>query len=247
MPRIDVHLHMYPRAEDGRHWKTGYEIWEYGPHQEVVGSLDDGTADQASAVLARGGFPAADPWALPPDRNVIHLREMAERGARGIKIHPVLQRFEVADPRMLPVYAACSELGFAVLSHTGPAHPGQPSATPADFAPVLRDFPGLTVILAHLGGAAWRSTLQVARAFPNAAFDLCEIIDWAGAPGAPTPLELAGLVRDIGPDRVLLGSDYPWYEPAHSAELVEDLPLLSRAEKDAILGENAARILRLPV
>jgi predicted TIM-barrel fold metal-dependent hydrolase len=313
MPRIDVHLHMYPRAEDGRHWKTGYEIWEYGPHQEVVGSLDDGTADQASAALARGGFahavalnlfvidmqrrqfeaslppqtdpagraaalaefehsigdryvghnrwlmdavagrpeitgfPAADPWALPPDRNVAHLREMAERGARGIKIHPVLQRFEVADPRMLPVYAACSELGFAVLSHTGPAHPGQPSATPADFAPVLRDFPGLTVILAHLGGAAWRSALEVARAFPNVTFDLCEIIDWAGAPGAPTPLELAGLVRDIGPDRVLLGSDYPWYEPAHSAELVEDLPLLSRAEKDAVLGENAARILRLPV
>lgn len=65
--------------------------------------------------------------------------------------------------------------------------------------------------------------------------------------GSEASLELAGLVRDIGPDRVLLGSDYPWYEPAHSAELVEDLPLLSRAEKDAILGENAARILRLPV
>jgi predicted TIM-barrel fold metal-dependent hydrolase len=45
----------------------------------------------------------------------------------------------------------------------------------------------------------------------------------------------------------VLGSDYPWYEPAHTAELVESLPVLSRAEKDAILGENAARILRLPV
>ncbi len=45
----------------------------------------------------------------------------------------------------------------------------------------------------------------------------------------------------------MLGSDYPWYEPARTAELVLALPDLSPAEKNAILGENAARILRLPV
>jgi uncharacterized protein len=45
----------------------------------------------------------------------------------------------------------------------------------------------------------------------------------------------------------VLGSDYPWYEPARTAELVESLPVLSQAEKNAILGENAARILGLSV
>jgi len=45
----------------------------------------------------------------------------------------------------------------------------------------------------------------------------------------------------------VLGSDYPWYEPAHSAELLLSLPVLSQAEKNAILGENAARLFGLPV
>ena len=66
-----------------------------------------------------------------------------------------------------------------------------------------------------------------------------------GAPGAPTPAELATLIREIGPERVGLGR-LSWYEPAHTAELVLSLPVLSQAEKNAILGENAARILRLP-
>jgi len=203
--------------------------------------------DTLAGVPALTGFVAMDPWALPPQRNVAHLREMAERGARGVKLHPVLQKFEPNDPRLHPVYQACTEMGLTVLSHTGPARDGEPFAEVPAFAPMLAELPGLTVVLAHLGGGKWQDTLAVARAFPKVAFDLCEIIEWAGAPGAPTAAELATLIRDIGPERVVLGSDYPWYEPAHTAELVESLPVLSRAEKDAILGENAARILRLPV
>jgi uncharacterized protein len=203
--------------------------------------------DTLAGVPALSGFVAMDPWALSPEPNVAHLREMAERGARGVKLHPVLQKFDVSDPRMYPVYRACAELGLTVLSHTGPARGGEAFAEVPAFAPVLAEFPGLTVVLAHLGGGKWHDTLAVARAFPNVAFDLCEIIEWAGAPHAPTAAELAALIRDIGPERVVLGSDYPWYEPAHSAQLVLSLPVLSQAEKNAILGENAARLLGLPV
>jgi predicted TIM-barrel fold metal-dependent hydrolase len=203
--------------------------------------------DTLAGVPTISGFVAMDPWALSPERNVAHLREMAERGARGVKLHPVVQRFEANDPRLHPVYRACVEMGLAVLSHTGPARGGERFAEVPAFAPMLAEFPGLTVLLAHLGGGKWRDTLAVARAYPNAVFDLCEIIEWTGAPNAPTPEELARLIRDIGPERVVLGSDYPWYEPEHTAELVLSLPVLSPPEKDAILGENAARILRLPV
>jgi uncharacterized protein len=203
--------------------------------------------DTLAGVPAISGFVAIDPGALSPERNVEHLREMAERGARGVKLHPVVQKFEPNDPRMHPVYQACIELGLTVLSHTGPAKGGEPFGEVPAFAPMLAEFPGLSVLLAHLGGGKWRETLAIAQAFPNVAFDLCEIIEWAGAPNAPTSEELAGLIRDIGPERVVLASDYPWYEPAHTAELVQSLPVLSQGEKNAILGENAARILRLAV
>jgi hypothetical protein len=178
---------------------------------------------------------------------VEHLREMAGRGARGVKLHPVVQKFEANDPRMHPVYQTCIEMGLTVLSHTGPARGGEPFAEVPAFAPMLRDFPGLSVVLAHLGGGKWHDTLAIAQAFPNVAFDLSEIIEWTGAPNAPSARELATLIREIGPERIVLGSDYPWYEPARTAELVLALPGLSPAEKNAILGENAARILRLPV
>jgi predicted TIM-barrel fold metal-dependent hydrolase len=202
--------------------------------------------DTLAGVPTISGFVAMDPWVLSPERNVEHLREMGERGARGVKLHPVVQKFEPSDPRMYPVYQACIEMGLTVLSHTGPARGGEPFAEVPAFAPMLREFPGLTLLLAHMGGGKWQDTLAFAQAFPDVAFDLSEVIEWAGAPNAPTGQELATLIRQIGPERIVLGSDYPWYEPAHTAELVLMLPVLSQAEKNAILGENAARIIRLP-
>ena len=193
-------------------------------------------------------FPAADPLVLGAEEGAGHLRDLAEtHGARGIKIHPVLQRFLPDDPRMEPIYRTCVELGLAVLSHSGAAKGGEHFAEPAAFAPVLEAFPDLTVVLAHLGGAAWRQTVDLARAFPKLTFDLCEIIEWTGAPNAPSVEELARLIRDLGPHRVMLGTDFPWYDLDRTAELVLDLPELSLEEREAMLGANAARILRLPV
>jgi predicted TIM-barrel fold metal-dependent hydrolase len=192
-------------------------------------------------------FVGVDPSALIPEENVEHLREMAERGAKGIKLHPVVQKFAPGDRRMHPVYEACRELGLTVLSHTGSAKGGQTLADPNGFAPVLKDFPGLTVVLAHLGGGRWRQTAELADAFPDLAFDLCEIVAWAGAPEAPSTEELAQLIRRIGAERVMLGTDFPWYDLDTTADQVMSLPVLSADEKEAILGANAVRILGLPV
>ena len=131
-------------------------------------------------------FVAVDPWALSPEENVEHLRELADRGAHGIKLHPVVQRFAPDDPRMQPVYQACQEMGLTVLSHTGSSKGEEAFAEPDSFAGVLRAFPRLTVVLAHLGGGRWRQTVDLAKAFPQVVFDLCEIIEWTGAPNAPT-------------------------------------------------------------
>jgi predicted TIM-barrel fold metal-dependent hydrolase len=192
-------------------------------------------------------FVGADPWALTPEENVAHLTEMAERGAKGIKLHPVVQRFEPGDPRMHPIYEACREMGLTVLSHTGSAKGGERFAEPNGFADVVKDFPGLKVVLAHLGGGRWLQTEQFAEAFPEVAFDLCEIVEWTGAPNAPTREELARLIQSVGSERVMLGTDFPWYDLDHTVELVMDLPLLGQEEKDAILGANAVRILGLTI
>jgi hypothetical protein len=191
-------------------------------------------------------YVAVDPSALSAEANVAHLRELAERhGARGVKLHPVVQRFAPDDPRMLPVYRACVELGLVVLSHSGTARGATQYAEPRAFAAVLRQVPDLTLVLAHLGGGSWRQTVELARSFPSVAFDCCEIVAWTGAPGAPTDDELARLIQDIGSERVMLGTDFPWYDLDHTVERVMALPRLAREEKESILGANALRILRL--
>jgi predicted TIM-barrel fold metal-dependent hydrolase len=172
---------------------------------------------------------------------------MAEAGARGINIHPAAQAFAPSDPRMSVVYETCRDLGFAVLSHTGSSKGTESFAEPAAFADMLRRFPDLTVVLAHLGGGRWQQTAELAREFPRVSFDLCEIIDWTGAPNAPTGDQLAALIREVGVDRVVFGTDFPWYDLDHTVERVIELPILSSEEKERILGANAARILGLQV
>ena len=191
---------------------------------------------------------AADPAVLGGEEGAAHLREMVERhGAKGIKIHPVVQRFKPDDQAMYAIYRTCAELGLTVLSHSGSSRDGTAWGEPESFANLVREFPNLTLILAHLGGGAWKQTAAFASTFKGVYFDLCEIIAWTGAPNGPSKEELARMILDIGPERVMLGTDFPWYDLGRTAEQVMKLPLLSEEQKVGILGANAARILHIAV
>lgn len=191
-------------------------------------------------------FVAADVHALTPRDCAAHIRDMVENhGAGGVKLHGAFQRFDMSDERLWPVYAVCRELALPIIGHAGPDRLGLGYAEPRAFRRALQAFPEVRMVLAHLGGAAWQQAAEVAAAFDNAFFDCCEIIEWTGAPNAPTDRQLAGLIRTIGVDRVMMGSDYPWYDLDHTVERVMALPLLAEEEKHAILGVNAQRILGL--
>jgi len=191
-------------------------------------------------------FVATDPWVLSIEEMQTHIREMVDcQGARGIKVHPVLQRFYMYDERMLPIYRICVEMGIPIIAHSGPSRDVNQYAEPGAFAKTLKAFPELRLVLAHMGGGSWRQLLELAQAYPNAYFDCCEIMEWTGAPNAPTDHELAQLILDVGPERVMMGSDFPWYDIDHSVERVMELPLLSTEQKEALLGANAIRILGL--
>jgi predicted TIM-barrel fold metal-dependent hydrolase len=188
-----------------------------------------------------------DPTVASPDETLAHLTELAGAGVRGVKLHPVSHGFSPADPRLFPIYELCCDAGLVVLSHSGPGHRGAASARPAEFAPVLQRWPQLRLVLAHLGGASWPETAELAGSFPQVVFDLSEIIEWAGAPNAPSAAQLAALIRHVGADRVMLGSDFPWYDPARTADRVDALPGLGTAERAAILGGTATRFFGLEV
>jgi predicted TIM-barrel fold metal-dependent hydrolase len=297
---IDVHVHLSETKELGAWSKAAYEIWEYGPKDDVafgsaagdldelrdamragdvqhtvvvnafsvdewrgrrLAGLDDADIPLGDALIAFNTwlvqalapwpditpFVALDPWVLSFDALSAHLEDMRDRGALGIKVHPIDQRFVVSDRRMVRVYRRCAELGMAVLSHTGTSRGQMQFAEPAAFDSIASTIPDLRLVLAHLGGGSWEQVRELAERHPQVAFDLSEIVAWTGAPNAPAEEELVRLIRDIGVERVLFGSDFPWYDPGEMVTTVRTLSGLSDGELAAILGENAARILRLPV
>ncbi len=78
-------------------------------------------------------------------------------GAVACKIHPVHGGFEPADRMLYPAYAFCEERGLPAIVHCGTStFAGSVNAfgEPALLDPVFRDFPELTVVLAH-GGRGW--------------------------------------------------------------------------------------------
>jgi Predicted metal-dependent hydrolase of the TIM-barrel fold len=206
--------------------------------------VNEWLVDAAMGVPEVIPFVAIDPWVLPAKLATGHLNRMRERGARGVKLHPVAQRVRFSDESTQRLLQLCADLELVVLTHSGTARGPVPFAEPDTFRPSGR-LSSLRLIVAHLGGGSWAQTTDLARRWPQAVFDLSEIIAWTGAPNAPSRTQLVGMIRDIGVERVLFGSDFPWYEPAGMMAAVSALPGLSAAERDAILGENAARVLSL--
>jgi predicted TIM-barrel fold metal-dependent hydrolase len=200
---------------------------------------------------AAGGQPALlpfvglDPSVMTPGELRDELEACVAAGARGVKLHPIVQRLAPGTPALWPVYELCQELGLPVLFHSGFLGRSEWNALarPSAFADVLEAFPDLRVVLAHLGRGHFDETVALAERFPQVAFDTCAVVTTAEVPWRLGDDEAVTVIRRLGVARVCFGSDYPWFDPAADAARVAGLPGLSAGEREAILGENARRIL----
>ena len=83
------------------------------------------------------------------------------------------------------------------------------------------------LVLAHLGGLRmWDDVRRhLLPAGGNVYFDTAYVSFYMGRE------EMGELIRDIGPERVIFGSDYPWEEPGRAAEIIKGLGLVKRKSK----------------
>lgn len=190
-------------------------------------------------------FIGLDP-SMGEDELLAELDARVAQGARGLKLHPAANRFYPGDRRLWPAYQRAQSLGLPITFHCGAfmMDPGNDFAHPGRFAEVLAAFPGLTVILAHSGWGAHDAAIELARAYPNAAFDCCGVINGSQSPPSLSDEDAVNLIRALGVDRVMFGSDYPWFDPVLDSQRIQRLPL-TEAERRAVLYENARRILGL--
>jgi uncharacterized protein len=171
------------------------------------------------------------------------LRRQMSLGAVGLKLHPVHGTFAPNDRMLYPAYAHCESEGFPVVYHCGTSvFPGATNryADPALIEDVARDFPDLTIVLAHGGRGWWYDAAAfITLMRPNV------YIEISGLPPAKLPdyygnFDLERLAR-----KMIFGTDWPGVPSlSANARAVADLGLTEETLAGVLHG-NATRIYGL--
>ncbi|MCK9565007.1 MAG: amidohydrolase family protein [Methanothrix sp.] len=168
------------------------------------------------------------------------LDRLASWGIKGVKMMPLLQEVYPDDHRCEGLYEALIERKMILVAHAGKDPLDRPEVfgTPERFGRTVECYPDLRLVLAHLGGLRmWDDVRRyLLPAGKNVYFDTAYVSFYMG------PEEMGELIRDIGPERVIFGSDYPWEEPGRAADIIKGLGLCA-AEENAVLFKNAATLL----
>ncbi len=214
--------------------------------------------------------------AVLPMQDIPSALEELERasrlpGIRGVYIGTNVNGRDLSDPAFLPVFERIEALRLPVFLHPTQVIPtdrfkpyffynllGFPfdtaiAAAHLIFSGILDRFPRLCFCLPHAGGALPYLVGRMNRGHkiteecrqmkhkPSTYLRRFTYDTISHDPGA-----LLYLIRLVGADRVMIGSDYCFaigYD--RPVEVVTRLAALSRADQARILGSNAARLLKL--
>jgi uncharacterized protein len=205
--------------------------------REDVSSLNDWILSVSEESKELTAFGAVHPFM--PDLET-ELDRLAAAGIKGVKMMPLLQEVYPDDPRCCRLYEALIERNMILVAHAGrdPLDRQEIFGTPERFARTVECYPDLRLVLAHLGGLRMWDDVRghLLPAGGNVYFDTAYVSFYMG------PEDMLELIRDIGPERVIFGSDYPWEEPGKAAEIIAHLGL-EKAEREAVLWKNAIKLL----
>lgn len=256
-PVFDVHVHL----REGERSLAAYRadakaagiqlagmgvMWFGGPRQARAGDVQAIRAGNDEVIALGKRDPAVLPIAtVHPYDGAAALAELARvavMGVRVLKLHPHTQGFDVDDPRVLATVRRAGELGLVVLADNANILPGDNQKW---FNVAVRA-PGTRFVFAHAGGLDFRfwNTLVLARTadgfgMDNVYFDISAVVLLAA--GSPISEEFAWTLRNVGIDRVLLGSDYPQIGLERTVQALERLDLTAE-EKGKIRVGNARRL-----
>ncbi len=185
-------------------------------------------------------------YSLPLDQLVAKLRQDLAAGARGLKIHSVLQNATMNDARTHAAIEVFGKANLPTMLHIGVSYyylPGQNAHYPSlpeagaieDFFELAHRYPHYPFIAAHCANKYASELAEGTRGLNNVYTDttLCS---------AERMLES---IETLGEDKVLFGTDYP-FSTLHDALREVDKAFPEEcARKDKVLYGNAARLLQL--
>lgn len=181
------------------------------------------------------------------------LRDIKDKGLKGIKLHPDYQDTFMNDIRYKRIIDYASELDLAVVVHAGLdiGLPDVVHCTPDMALEVLDEVNPTKLVLAHLGG--WQMWDEVYEkicgrdVYLDTAFSYGKI---AWKEGVEQKWRLVTtemffkLIDKHDINKILFATDSPWSSQKESIEDIERLPIAQEV-RNKILGANAERLFNL--
>ena len=237
---VDAHTHLGGNDPDG--WRCSpTELTDalalvrgrgaVFPLMERAGYREANEAVLAAAASSEGRlvpFCRVDPHADP----VGELERCLAAGARGVKLHPRAERFDLRHPGVTAVFALAAERRLPVIIHSGLGIP----SLGRDALTLSERYPEAPLVLAHVGVTdlawIWRRLGE----HPSIFFDTA----WWN------PADHLALFALVPPGRILLGSDAPFNTPAAAAIVAIRCAFqvgLTSSQVESVVGGQLERLL----
>ena len=173
---------------------------------------------------------AVNPWQADA---VTELRRcVLEWGFKGLKLHPTINGFHLSDPRLVdPLFEEAAALFIPIIAHGA----SDLYNSPPEFAEMARRHPKVRLLMAHMG-FFWSvdQAIAYAKTLPNL------LLETSRAP----IFEIATAVRELGPDKVVWGTDSPFVDYEWEFRKMERCSP-DKFIYDRVVGGTMAELLRL--
>lgn len=201
------------------------------PLMEQAGYREANDAVLAAAAASDGrlvSFCRLDPH----DDPVGELERCLASGARGVKLHPRAERFDLRHPGVAAIFAVADEQRLPVTIHSGLGIP----SLGRDALALAERHPQAPLVLAHVGVTELSWIWRELDDHPSVYFDTA----WWN------PADHLALFSLVPPGQILLGSDLPFGTPAAAAIVAIRCALevgLTGAQVSSVAGGQLERLL----
>ncbi|MFZ4591199.1 MAG: amidohydrolase family protein [Ignavibacteria bacterium] len=176
-------------------------------------------------------------WINPEDKTLDKFLEDNSKHIKCLKVHPSFQRKNVLDESFQKYFDYAEELKIPVIIHCG----RWKEIASFDFPIALaKQRPGLNIILAHLGGDQPSLCTSCATSVKESGADNL----YLGTESVREFYFVNEVVKTVGAEKVIFGSDYNLGLPKMYIPIVESLKI-SQEEKELIFSGNVSRLLNL--
>ena len=247
-----------------------YRTWEMGGYAAVRGYMEESGIDYVvnMPILPNANFEeglacnklcpgmltfTCCDFDLPTDIMLKKLRNDIARGAKGLKLHPIVQNVSPRDERIHRAIELFGEMGMPILTHCGvndyyrmdsPHH----DKTNMEYGELyyalelIHKFPDYIIIPAHGGGTTGGEMEELAAEIKKNGWK--HVYVETSHRGAPDMIKMIEL---FGEDHVMYGSDFPFqtmkYELLEAEKAMDHFGDPEISEK--FYYRNAARLLYL--